>query len=410
MNRKLIYVFAFLCISVSLFSCSSTSVSNDNSQTETVSSSDVTLTEPVSENEDITLSPDAIMSIGGHEVSADEFKYYFAYAKYSIDNGDESYWKDDENGLKITDLKSQTYNYLFSLYTIYSLADKENISLDENDNASITSQLESVKNYYNASNIHLGMNFDDYLKNTCCTEKVYLETLKRSKLENKIISKLFEKDFREKYFNDYIRVLYINIRPEIQYEFDENGSKTDKPSVFYNINPLLEYTDDEKAEIAKLNEMSLSKNTEGLKSEIPVLMDIIKSRLSQGESFDTLIKKYSMDNETPLNDDGTYQGYYINKSSGSEKLYESALNLSENEISNITQTDNDGWYITERLPFDEYYLKEYLISIYMSNPEYGYSSKYQDICSEIQKTMDTVFSKKYDEITYDYASINYSLK
>jgi len=411
MNKKIVSALTFLCIPLCFFSCSNNSTENNNSLTGSVSTSSYisTIPEETTIKEEKFLSPDAIINIDGHEVTADEFKYYFAYAKYSIDNGDDSYWENDDNNLKLNDLKSQTFNYLFSLYTIYSLADKENITLDENDFKSISSQLESVKEYYNASNIHLGMNFDDYLKNTCCTEDVYLETLKRSKLENKIISKLFENDFREKYFKDYIRILYINIRPEVQYDDDGNENKTDKPAVFYMTDPLLTYTDEEKAGIAKLNELSLAGNTEGLKSEIPLFMDIISTRLKEGDSLDALIKKYNMGSDTPLNDDGTYQGFYINRSDVSEKIYDTAFALSENEISDIIQTENDGWYIIKRMPFDEYFLKDYLISIYMSNPEYGYSEKYKDICSEVQKNMDTVFSEKYDEIKYDYASINYSL-
>lgn len=410
MNKKIISALAAFFISACLVSCTSQQQNDQDLNTaETSTAVSSAFDTESSIPEKILLSPDAVMSIGGHEVSDDEYKYYFAYAKYSIDNGDENYWKDDENGLKINDLKSQTYNYLYSLYTIYSLADKENISLDENDLNNIQKQFESVRDYYNASNIHLGMNFEAYLKNTCCTEKVYLETLKRSKIENKVISKLFEKDFRDKFFKDYIRVLYINIKPEIQYEYDENGNRTDRPAVFYQINPLLSYTEEEKSGIDKLNELSLSKNTEGLKSEIPVFMNIIKDRIEQGESFDSLIEKYSMKKDTPRNNDGTYQGYYINKTEMPDKFSDAAFTLSEDSISEIIESGENGWYIIERKPYDENYLEDYLISIYMSSPEYGYSDKYTEICSEAQKKMDTVFSEKYDNITYDYASINYNL-
>lgn len=403
-KKSVIYIVS-LVLSASIISgCSG--INNTDSVTSSVPDKTSVSSMDNTENQiqpadNITDLPDnVIMSIGGHNVSADEYKYYFAYARYSIDGGDEDYWKDDNSELKISDLKKQTYDYLYSLYTIYSLADQEAVALDSNDMKNIDDQYNAAEKYYNTSEINPDVTFDEYLKNTCCTKEVFRETLKRSKLEKKVISKLFESDFREKNFTDYIRVKYIYIDPQ----------KADSDSAdFFNSDPLLDYSDEELSSIEKINSAYKTRNKEALEEELSHLMNYIEEKIQSGESIDSFISKYNMDKDIPLNDDGSYQGYYIKNGDRSESFCETAFSLSEDQTSDIVKTENDGWYIIKREKFDENYLKDYLINIYMSNPDYGYTEKYTEIYSVVQKKMETIFSNSYNDISYDYASINYEL-
>ncbi len=404
-TKKIIAIISAVCLACVMTACNknndSSDSSSDGSVTQTPESS------MTSESDDLKLAADVIMRIGGHDVSVDEYKYYFSYAKFSIDGGDVTYWNDDEDGSKLSNLKQQTFDYLFSSYTVYSLADKNNVSLDDDDNKKIDAEILSTKNYYNAANSHLDITFDDYLKNTCCTEEVYRRTLERKELEYKIIAALYDKDYREKYFTDYIRVKYINVIPQVQFETDDSGSKTDKTTDFYTINPLLDYTDEEKAEIAKLNELSRANNADGIKAEIPVLMDIIAARLSAGESIDQLMEKYNMDKNVPLNYDGTIQGYYIDKTFMKNNFNDIAFALEENEISGILSGDDSQYFIIQRFAYDEAYLQDYLVELYMSDSDYTYADDYTREFTKVQNNMDVVYSDTYEDITIDYASINY---
>ena len=403
MNLKKVIAF----ISAICLACVMTACNKNNNSSDSEASVNETVESVTTSESDVKLADDVIMKIGGHDVSVDEYKYYFAYAKYSIDGGDKSYWDDDEDGSKLSNLKQQTFDYLFSAYTVYSLADQKNVSLNADDDKIIDEYFLATKNYYNAANSHLDITFDDYLKKTSCTEEVYRATLERKELEYKIIASLYDADYRENYFKDYIRVKYIDVIPEVQFETDDSGNKTETTTDFYTINPLLDYTDEEKAEIEKLNELSRANNADGIKAEIPNLMNIIAARLSAGESIDQLMEKYNMDKNVPLNYDGTIQGYYVDNTYMSNNFNDAAFALKENEISGIVSNDGTEYYIIQRLAYDEVYLQDYLVESYMADSDYGYADDYTANYTEVQNSMDVVYSDTYEQIKVDYASIDY---
>lgn len=404
--KKVIALISALCLSCTLTSCNKNNNSSD-SVSDASSSGESSLEGNGDSSVDENLDDDVIMNIGGHDVSVDEYKYYFAYAKYSIDKGNKSYWDDDADKAKLGDIKQQTFNYIFKAYTIYSIADQNNVSLDEYDNKMIDTEISSTESYYNAANSHLNFTFDDYLKNTCCTEDVYRLTLEREQLEYKTIASLYDDDYKKNYFNDYIRVKYINVIPEVQFEKDDNGNKTENPADFYTLNPMLEYSDEEKAEIEKLNEMSRAKNSDGIKSEVPTLMNIIASRLSAGESMDQLMEKYNMDSNVLLNYDGSYQGYYVNKSYMNQPFNDAAFALKDDQTSGIVFNEGTGYYIIQKLAFDDRFLENYLYKSYLGDSDYTYTDDYSQLTADVQKTIKVVYNDWYDDITIDYASIDY---
>src|SRR5574344_2168113 len=136
-------------------------------------------------------------------------------------------------------------------------------------------------------------------------------------------------------------------------------------------------------------------------------MKIMSSRLSAGESMDQLMEKYNMDGKVLLNDDGSYQGYYIDKSYLNHECNDAAYALKDDQTSGIVFNESAGYYIIQKLAYDEQFLKEYLVKSYMSDTDYKYSDEYNQLTSDIQKTIKVVYNDEYDKITIDYASINY---
>ncbi len=411
MKTKKIIAFILAMGLVSCFAgCDKSENSSPSETTESTSSVEDTTTASTEESTEETLAVNSeekkyedlddgiIMKISDFDVTEDEYKYYFAFAKSNIDGGDESYWENDPDSAKLEDLKQQTVEYIFNAYTIYQIASDNNVEITEEDLLSVDKEYEASKLYYEAINSDTGKKFDEYLKEIFCTEEVYKESIKRFELEYKTVASLYEQDFKDKHFSNYICIKHIQIDPKTAYETDENNESTDTPKNFYEINPEYTYTDEEKAVIEKINSCAKAKDAEGVNNALTELMSVIQSRLAEGETMDSLMDKYNKDAEAQKNKDGVYVGYYINKSSMSEDFSNVAFALEENQISDPVFFDEYGHCIIQRVPFN----RDELISIYMSDVEYPYSTEYATLIQETQKTMDIVFSSDYNSLTSDY--------
>ena len=282
MNIKKIIAFVLAVGLVSAFTGCNKSSDSSSSETNDSSSSSVaneTTSSDDSKSEDEELidakvvyqdfDDGILMNIGGFDVAEDEYKYYFAYAKSSMDNGDESYWDDDGNYAKINSLKEQTLNYLISSYTVYKLAAENNVELDASDWDKVNAEYEDSKVYYELIHEDEGKVFDDYLKEIYCTEEVYKESFARTILEYKVVAALYQQDFLDTHFKDYICAKTLLVKDTIEYETDADNNPTDTPKNFYEINSEYSYTDEEKAIIEKLNSYAQAKDEESLKNTLP---------------------------------------------------------------------------------------------------------------------------------------------
>ena len=338
------------------------------------------------------LADGIVMNISGHEVTSDEYRYFFMYVKSCLDQGDETYWDDDESGEKLKSLKEQTMSFLFNNAAVYKMAENNSIELDESDSARIDKKIEDTKKYYSATND--GKEFDEYLKEIYCTPEVYRESYVNKYLEEKIVNELYGKDYRAKHFLNYIAVKYIQIRPMLitQDDFD----------VFIQTDSTLSYTDEEKAVIEKLNAIADKKDETALNEAVPELMEVIKNRISEGESFDSLMKKYNMDYTIETKENGEFAEKYINDYSMQSAFFNVANTLEENEISDGSlYIDGSGFYLIKRVPFDEEYLREYLIPILMGDDSYTYASDYNKLCMETKSVMEVTVDTDYESINLD---------
>ncbi len=347
-----------------------------------------------------------LMNIGGYDVSEDEYKYYFAYAKSYIDNGDNTYWDDDKNSKKLNDLKAQTMDYLFNTYTVYTIAKENGVELNEEEHAKIDAEIDTTKLYYETT--YPDRKFDDYLKSIVCTKEIYRESILRVALENKTVKTLYETEFRNNYLKDFIHVKYVLVVPRIRFEEDEQGYPTDKPLDFCTINPELTYTDEEIAIINKLNGYAQAVDRDNLKTAIDELMIIIRARLEAGESIDTLINKYNYNKDDQLDENGTLIGSYISSDTMQPEFSSKAFALEENQISDPFFSSGNGYYIVQKLPLEEDYLQENILSMFMDNKSYPFASQYQALCEKTQENIKVIFDHSYDDIKADFATA-YSL-
>ena len=402
-TKKIISLILALALSSTAFyGCSKnkdSSSESESSVSETENSAEESSEESSETEEDedpgytvSDLADGIVMNISGHDVTSDEYRYFFMYVKGCLDQGDETYWNDDESGEKLESLKDQTMSYLFNNAAIYKIAEINSIELDESDSARIDKKIADTEQYYSATND--GKKFDEYLKEIYCTPEVYRESYVNKYLEEKIVNELYGKDYRAKHFLNYIAVKYIQIRPVLitQDDFD----------VFIQTDSTLSYTDEEKAVIEKLNGIADKKDETALNEAVPELMEIIKNRLNEGESFDTLMKKYNMDYTFETKVNGEYAEKYINDYSMQSAFFNVANDLEEDETSDGSlYIDGSGFYIIKRVPFDEEYLREYLIPVFMGDDSYPYASDYSKLCRETTSIMEVTVDTDYESINLD---------
>lgn len=84
-----------------------------------------------------------IATINGKEVSLDEYRYHFLSTKYSMDNGDETYWDDDADGSKLRRLKLEALHAMEETYAVEALAEDLNLSLTNDERSQIESDVKN---------------------------------------------------------------------------------------------------------------------------------------------------------------------------------------------------------------------------------------------------------------------------
>ncbi len=417
--KKLTAAVLALCLAAGIAGCSkkdntSNDSSSEKSQTETTSASVTDESSPDNGSSSFAddeksieftdLSDDVFMNIAGFNVPVDEFKYYFASAKFDMDKGDPSYWDNDADRSDIAALKKKTLNDLFSSYTIYKLAADTGVKLDEKETADIDNLMTAYKLYFEASYKQSGETFDDYLKKTCCTEDVLRETLVRESLQNKIVSTLYGDDFKSKYLNDYYCIKYIKISPSIKYGVDENNEPTHLPIDFYTYLDQYTYTDAEKAAVDKLNEANHNKDKEKIKEGITELSAVIVELVRNGAPFDEFMDKYNMDGSQPETSDG-YSGQFIKSSSMPQQFSEAVMALDDNSVTDLIYDELYEYLIAYKLPFDEEVFSSQAVDIFMSDQNYEYQSKFTQLANETQDKMKIKINNKYVDIDQNFASL-----
>lgn len=416
--KKLLSAVLALCIAAGCAGCSkkgsssSNNSSSESTQAETSAASDSSSADSTNDSfgeddsmmEFADLKDDVFMNIGGFDVSVDEYKYYFAFAKFNMDKGDDSYWEDDADRSKIAALNQQALSQLFSSYTIYKLAADTGIQLDENDNKEIDNMIKSYKLYYEASYKQSKETFDDYLKNTCCTEQVFRETLVREALQNKIVTKLYGDDFKTNHLSDYYCAKYIQISPSIKYGVDENNEPTHQTTDFYTLLDQYTYTDAEKKAIENLNNANHSKDKEKVREGITQLGAVIVDLTRNGTPFDEFMNKYNMDDRFP--DDGNgYSGLFIKSSAMPQDFSDAVKALEDNSVTDMIQDDYLGYIIGYKCPFDEEVFSSQAVDIFMSDENYEYQGQFTQLTTETQNKMKITINNKYADIDSTFASL-----
>lgn len=260
-----------------------------------------------------TIDVPYVIKVDGHEISLEEYRFYYMHTKADMDGGDETYWDDAENEAK---LKESVLSTIKHDYAISKTAANNNIALTDEDQESVSSTFTSAKENLGSEEAFLNALNESYL-----TEDMYKQFVENNVLYNSLYNHLAatdgkyaitEDEMRELVKTDYVHAKHILI------SYDSDGSDTNK----------------QKAITAQ-------------------------SRAIDGEDFDSLVEEYSEDSGMPE------EGYYFTYGEMVAPFEEAAFALAENEVSEIVESDY-GYHIIKRLPIDEEYINDNIDSLMAS--------------------------------------------
>ena len=349
-----------------------------------------------------------IMKINGIEVPYEEYACFFLVLSEKYAEDTEDYWKgtaygefsaEDDLKIKNEKLKKSVLEYLKSCYVVESMASKNNVTLSDKQKEEVEQEIKETDESY--AKLYGEGSFDQFLAQTYRTVNQYRRELSRVIIERNLVNALYEKDFRDNEFKEYVRILQIHFPFSLEYETDEENNPTDTVKAPYEFLDNYTYTDEEKKLVGNVNstaKQSTPNSMESYKAAILSLAEYVRAQIKNSDDYIVYMEKYNKDSSIMSKDkNGKYIGLYQQKSTTVGNFEDAAYALEENEISELVSTDS-GYHIVERLPMDEEYLEDNIINLYMLESGYSYSSSYQALCREEAGKVEIEYMDCYDNI------------
>ncbi len=325
-------------------------------------------------------------TVEGEDIGFDMFRYYYYYLMNNMMMTPETVASDEE---AFKNLKDAIIMQLKRDYTTVRLAKENNIVLDDAAKKEVEDQLASMKENYGGEE-----GFAKALKESYLTEAVYTRMLEIAKLYSLVESQLLtnegkyatkEDDFRKivKDTDKYSRVIHILVPYHSQAEITDEETKSS-----YENMSLAEKSSAKQAAYNALSDEEKEKVKEASKK----VAEEVLQKAKDGDDFSELIKEYGWDPGMETHP----EGYYINKNTNFvEEFKTKAFELKENEISDLVENENYGWFIIKRLPVDMDYVDE----------------KIKDMILEYDTpTINEMFNKLVEEIEFKESEYMEKLK
>ena len=285
----------------------------------------------------------SILNVGGNEISAEEYNYYFLNEKYNMDGGDDSFWDSATDAQK--DLKSRAEEGLKEFYAMKKLADEAGIPSDGQLAEEVDAEIANLREQYGEEN------FDQILASNYMSPELYrmlsLESYRSIELFKSTMGEEIKKALPER----YLRAAHILIA------FNENAVDT------------------------KADHEDAKKRAE----------DVL-AKVEAGEDFFKLVEEYGEDPGMVNNPDG----YYFTDGQMVEPFYQGALALKEGETSGLVETDY-GYHIIKRLPMEDAYIEENLMS-FVTQEDYD---TFMEKVDEVAGAMEIQQGGAYDSISLE---------
>ncbi len=292
------------------------------------------------------------MEIGTYKATYDVYRYFYLNyrdelaAEYTVDQ------KVNTSALDAA-VRARTAEALRGLYGTVALGSDYGITISDGD------IIAAAETYITA----LKQNYED-------NKKSYEKDLAASYMTEKVFEFLMRVDALE----DKLFTVLVSEGGEIE-DNDERVLEIIMGNDFVRVKQI--FIENDKGESVESNRILAAEALEKYKG---------------GESFDTLIGKYSEDFSMPLG------GYYFTREEMIDEFESAAFALLENEVSEVIES-NDGFHIILRLPKDSAYIDEHfqdLKSQYQSATFYAKLKSRANMLSAVET--EYVRSLSYEEI------------
>ena len=280
--------------------------------------------------------PEYIMTIGGMNVTLQEYRYHYLNYKRDMDGGNDKHWKDyPEYGAVLNDTIEKS---LIELYSIRSLCAEAGIKSD------IDAVYDTIDEYKSDMS---NSEFKKGLKSAYLTEALWAYVLEGYQLYDKLFDFYFTGDGSMVMSDDEV----------IEYA----------EGYYYHTKHILIYP-----------------NTTMTNDAYNDRIEMILERARTEEDFDALVSEFSNDANMPAH------GNYFTVGERHENYELACKELEIGEVSDPVKT-GDGWYIIKRIPINE----EDVVVL----RDLIYNRKYADMIEDRIETIEVVYSPEYALIT-----------
>ncbi len=286
-----------------------------------------------------------VMRVGGYEVTADEYLYFYRNAKHDFDQGLDSYWTEHEGAAE--ELKATVEEMLRSRYAVDALAKACSVSLTRDDEKELKKDVEYTVQFYGGKEAYYAA-----LAEANLTGDLYYALERQAMLDARL------RDVYIAEYSGYIRA-------------DDAALLADLPQNFIRVKNILirnETNDDILANLALAQELA--------------------GRAKAGENFDDLIAAYG---EDPTQD--KVNGRYFTHGMLLDEFEDAAWALEIGEISGVVQTAV-GYHIIQRLPLEDAYIDENFEEL----RDYYKNRLYNEKLDETAASLPVVYTEEYGSL------------
>ncbi len=287
-----------------------------------------------------------VMNIGGYDISAEEYNYYFLTEKYNLDNGDNTFWDTATEEQK--NLKERVDAGLMEFYAMKKMADEAGIPSDGQLAEDVDREIAGIIEQFGGQET-----FNEVLASNNLTEDMYRMLSLESFRSIALFSHMYGDEVKKAMSEDYLRAAHILIA------FNENAV-----------------------------------DMEAAKAQAKERAEEVLAKVEAGEDFFKLVEEYGEDPGMVNNLDG----YYFKEGDMVEPFYEGAIALKEGETSGLVET-NYGYHIIKRLPMEDSYIEDHIMELASQEHFEGFMDKINETINSLEVTKEAA----YDSISLENA-------
>lgn len=305
------------------------------------------------------LHPGTVLTIGGENISFEEFRYYYLNYRDMYLAEDAEYFSDPA---KEEALKEEIVRGLCDNYAVKALAEQYKVKLSRSEKDAVQSDIDTTVTFYGGTE-----EFTKQLNDSYMSLSLYRSMMEYSSLYLKLFDRLFEDGgeyaWSDEEFFSYYRENYVAVQ-EIFIAYRNGENEANHPET-----------------LAAITE--------------------VQEKAKAGEDFWTLIELYGEDEGMESNPDG----YYFTEGEAEKVLFDASKALEVGAVSEPV-AGASGLYLIKRIPMTETKMdknRETALRGYTDSVGEWHSGAYDEVFAEIYtkkaQSLEISYSEYWDKIS-----------